>query len=489
MIDKYIEVNVHTIEQYELELKKEKDITCIIYNGPIEELEEYLTKNKSKSLRHTLAYLWRFNRSYFDFRGGNDDLKFVEKLSENDDPLCVFFKFIFSHMLNITVNGKTSDYYYKKCFQVGPHIVHFDEEHKGEYAEYDILGHALKYNYSNWSAWYIEKKLNQDNYFKYLNILKELSQAGCLASSAVYIKFMLNEDYPHDLDELQMYNAASRILEQKYTPTVYNEDNYRGYYYYFILANYYMHCYEYSQSSLYNLCSKALKSNLFKNIPETYLALGICSFAGFKTPIDYQRAYTIFTNYKSDVRNVDVYFDFFLGKMYKYGLYVNKDIEKAMELFFDYYPRAALEKYYYWMDNKQYHELMKHFYLYNPLNSLFKYQYNEYYFWKNLMAQIVGYVYHIKGEYENAIKVYNESVNSGGCMNNLGYLYEYNLHDIDNAFKAYKRSAEYNNPAGTWSLAQCYYYGKGTAVNMTEFKKYHELAKAMNVADAINFKY
>ena len=50
MIDKYIEVNVHTIEQYELELKKEKDITCIIYNGPIEELEEYLTKNKSKSL-------------------------------------------------------------------------------------------------------------------------------------------------------------------------------------------------------------------------------------------------------------------------------------------------------------------------------------------------------------------------------------------------------------------------------------------------------
>lgn len=87
------------------------------------------------------------------------------------------------------------------------------------------------------------------------------------------------------------------------------------------------------------------------------------------------------------------------------------------------------------------------------------------------MAQNVGYVYHIKGEYENAIKVYNESVNSGGCMNNLGYLYEYNLHDIDNAFKAYKRSAEYNDPAGTWSLAQCYYYGKGTAVNMTEFKK------------------
>lgn len=58
MISKYIAVNVHTIEQYELELKKDKDVTCIIYHGPIEELEKYLTKNKSKSLRHTLAYLW-----------------------------------------------------------------------------------------------------------------------------------------------------------------------------------------------------------------------------------------------------------------------------------------------------------------------------------------------------------------------------------------------------------------------------------------------
>ena len=61
------------------------------------------------------------------FGNFDENIKLVEKLSENADPLCVFFKFIFSSMLNIAVNGKTSDYYYKKCFEVGPHIVQFDE--------------------------------------------------------------------------------------------------------------------------------------------------------------------------------------------------------------------------------------------------------------------------------------------------------------------------------------------------------------------------
>jgi TPR repeat protein len=161
-----------------------------------------------------------------------------------------------------------------------------------------------------------------------------------------------------------------------------------------------------------------------------------------------------------------------------------------MDLMNDYYPRAALEKYLYWMDNKEYDKVIEHFELHRPFNSLFKDDFYEYYNWKNIMSQNVGYIYHvITKEYDKAIEVYNSCISNGGSMNNLGFLYEYNLNDLNKAFEAYKKSAEYNDPAGIWSLAQCYYYGKGTSVNMTEFKKYHELAKSLNVKDAIDFKY
>lgn len=488
MNDKYITVYVYTIAQYEQELKSNKDITAIKYFGDTEKLDEYVTKNKNKSLRHTLAYLWRFNKSFFEF-SGEKDLKLVEKLPEKADPLCVFFKFLFANMLNITVNGKSSDYYYKKCFEVGPHILNFDEGSLGKYAEYDMLAFGLKYDYSFWCANYIEKNFKYSKYHEYLEIFRKFSHAGCILSSALYIRFMLDEDYAHDINENELYVSALKILNSRYAPDTYDEMLFSSFYYYYPLASYYMHCYEYRIPTLYNVYLNSLNTNLFKFIPETKLVLGICYFSGLGVAQDYKKAFEIFSSNTSERRFVDTYYNFFLGKMYKDGLYVTKNISKGMDLLMDYYPRAALEKYSYWMENKSYDEIIEHFELHRPFNSLFKEDFTEYYSWKNYMAQNVGYIYHvIKADYQKAIEVYNQSVNSGGCMNNLGYLYEYNLHDLENAFKAYQKSAEYKDPSGTWNLAMCYYYGKGTSVNMEEFKKYHELAKALNFPDAINFK-
>ena len=77
MIEKYIAIETHSLEQYIKELKGTKDITSIMYFGDTEELNEYLRKNKNKSLRHTLAYLWRFNKHPYYFSGDKEDIKLV----------------------------------------------------------------------------------------------------------------------------------------------------------------------------------------------------------------------------------------------------------------------------------------------------------------------------------------------------------------------------------------------------------------------------
>lgn len=69
------------------------------------------------------------------------------------------------------------------------------------------------------------------------------------------------------------------------------------------------------------------------------------------------------------------------------------------------------------------------------------------------MSQNVGYIYRVMTkEYDKAIEVYNLCISNGGSMNNLGFLYEYNLNDLNKAFEAYKKSAEYNDPAGSTML-------------------------------------
>ena len=487
-MNRYVDIDVFSLQEYEQQLMANHDVTSIYFvydeDCPSDYLESYLDTNKNKSLQHKLAYLW-FNINQFGLT--DDDIVMLSKLSDKDDPVIPYLKYLVCQSNNILINNNDSSYYYQYCKKVGPHIAlsSFDDEelaYKYGYTSY-------YYDMVNKNTLLSDSKLEDENTFNYfLDVLYKGVMLGSKLCAIRYAELMFHP-YKHNFDFFKAYEALKLVLSIK--PS--NNKNYKQVFC-TAFSSFYMYCLDHNLPYVFDIYSRSCANALFNKSTHCKLGLGICSLYGLGGNVDFKLAYDIFSKYKDYEFEYEEYiFELFYAIMHRYGVYVPKDVNKAYNLLENHksYDRIKYEKICIVLFEPSFkfyqnYELAINLYedMMYSTNGLFECDTVH-----NNICQLIGWVYQVViKDFKKAIEIYDLAPNSPGCCNNAGTLYENDIKDMEKAFSYYKKAEMLNDPHGTWNLAMCYYYGKGVKVDIEKFNEYHKKAKDLNCKEAIEFK-
>lgn len=476
-MNKYLDLVATSIEEYVDLINKGHDVTCVAFVDEIKkDLFSYLHQNHNATYRLQLAYIYLvYNYCLEDYTKHTFEL--LSSFDDSLDPIVPFLKYKYSKGgYNFNHN---MDYYYNLSREVGPHFYDFSDDNDIE----RIIYFKDSYKIHCRSVFERTTNYNYKEALRYAKIGYEMGSKSC----AIDITYLCSS-FSYDLYDLELAFEAFKfhakdLHKEQYSYTL-NKTFWQNDPCWNIIMSFY-HNGDYRLYEMYQLMSYK-----YLNHPINDFALALCYLKGLGTPLNYKAAFDIFSKYENDEDSNLEYSNFFLAMMYKDGLYVKKDLNKAIEHFLkgkiNYgEPNYEIGMIYYNQDNiTQAIKYLEEAANYGINSNVFNYGRNE-------ACKFLGWIYYhglkVEKNFEKAAEFYSITIKDGGAMNNAGIIYQHSLKNDKMAFNCYEASYKLKDPAGTFNYAKCFFFGTGCEINYELFNKYGKEAKELGCQEAIDY--